>query len=587
MQQNEKKGDDYSFYDLFIPLTTKKAITFISIIGFIIFFNMLFNNFVWDDKSYILFNPDIQTFNLLDLIRNNLFNAGGQYRPIPGIYFASLFGFFKYSTFFYHFPQLIIHIINTSLLFFLFSKFLNKKLSFFLSLIFLIHPIQVESVSYISAADNPLFFLFGLLALHLCLTKTISIRRYSIISLLLLLSLLTKEAGVLFVFIISLYFFLYKRSNFFTLFVSECIALACYLFIRFVIGGVYFSTLPLIPVARLSLSDRLTNVPAIFFYYIKTFFFPFQLAVDQQWIIRAVDFQSFYFPLAIDLLFLLCISFLGIYIYKTKKNFFKLYLFFLSWFICGIALYLQIFPLDGTVADRWFYFPMVGLIGILGIGFQSINFTNKNIKILGYSLIAIILVLLSIRTIIRNANWYDPITLYENDIQISDNFDIENNLGTEYSNIRDYKSAIKHSTKSVELFPYEANIYNLANTYEQIGDIQDAKKYYVKALTYPNYLPINHKHIQITYIRLAYTEYLTNDFKNAEIVCKQGLQEYPNSPYLWIELAASEYRLGDQINALESAGNAKSFLPIAQIASFYSQIENKKPIELKLFFGST
>ena len=47
----------FSLKNLFVPLTTLKAIHIIVIVGFIVYANMLFNGFVWDDKIYIIFNP--------------------------------------------------------------------------------------------------------------------------------------------------------------------------------------------------------------------------------------------------------------------------------------------------------------------------------------------------------------------------------------------------------------------------------------------------------------------------------------------------------------------------------------------------
>lgn len=581
-EQDPLEDQEVSLKDLFIPFTAAKAITWIVIIGLVVYANMLFNGFVWDDKTYILFNRDVLTFNITNLLQNNIFNAGGQYRPIPAIYFATLFALFKDTTFFYHLLQLALHIVNACLVFVVFKKFFAMIPSFLLSILFLIHPIQVESVSYIASSGNPLYFLFGILALLISLNKTISGNRASIIGFLLTLSLLAKEAGLVFFFIVFLYKLLFNRKGIVTLFFAECASLFIYFIIRFGIGGVFFTKLSLIPIAQISLSERLLSIPAIIFYYIKTSFLPLKLAIDQQWVISSITFKSFYFPLLVDILFFSGIGLLGLYIYKTKQKNIKTYLFFLSWFIAGFFLYWQIFPLDGTVADRWFYFPLVGLLGIVGAGVYSLKIRYKFVRPVGYTALIVIFMLLAVRTIVRNANWSDAITLYAHDTKISNNFDIENNLGTEYANVREYDKAIAHSKKSVEMFPYEANLYNLANTYEQSGNIQEAKKYYAEALTYPNYLPINHRHIVFTYIRLAYMMYLSGEYKNSEEVIRQGLREYPNNGYLLMELAACEYKKGNQTKALSAAEQAVKNLPTEQMNALYLQIQNKQPILLKL-----
>jgi hypothetical protein len=62
--QGMPDGDfDFSFKNLFVQLTNKKAIVWLIIVSFIVYANMLFNGFVWDDLSFIINNPQTHIFD--------------------------------------------------------------------------------------------------------------------------------------------------------------------------------------------------------------------------------------------------------------------------------------------------------------------------------------------------------------------------------------------------------------------------------------------------------------------------------------------------------------------------------------------
>ena len=147
------------------------------------------------------------------LFGNNLFNSTGYYRPIPAVYFSLLYTLFGSQPFFYHLLELLIHIINSCLLYIFFRRFFHQTTSFILAIIFLVHPIQVESVSYISAGQSELFFLFGIVALIISTKQRLAFKQYLSIATLLLLSLLTKETGSVFIVLILCYVSFIKKKK--------------------------------------------------------------------------------------------------------------------------------------------------------------------------------------------------------------------------------------------------------------------------------------------------------------------------------------------------------------------------------------
>lgn len=582
LEERKEAEKDFSLKSFFSPLTNAKAIHWIIIIGVIVYANMLFNGFVWDDNIYIINYPLVHSLNFINLIGKNLYNSGAQYRPILAIYFATLYSFYSTNSFFYHLFQLTIHIINSILVFILFAKFFNKNLSLLLSLIFLIHPIQVESVSYISATGDTSFLTFGILALNISMTRKINIKNWLLIFLLLVLALLTKETALLFIFVMWFYAFTFKRTNFLILSLLGILSTIIYLIIRFTIGGIFFSIIPVMPITRLSLIQRIINIPAIFFYYIKTFFFPYQLASDQQWIITSINFSNFYLPLIFDSLFLLVIIFLGVYLYSHKKKLFKYYMFFFFWFLIGVGLHLQIFPLDATVSDRWFYFPIIGLLGLIGIAIQVISNHSKNVQLWLYSLITMLLILLAIRTMIRNTNWSDPVSLYTHDLQVSDTFDIENNLGEQFILEGRYKDALPHLKKSTMLFPQDTNLAGLAFVYEKLGNYNLAIKYYNQALRTDEIK--SQPHPDSIYLYLSELLIIQKSFSNAKNILEKGVSYYPTDSTMWLYLAYTEYKLHDYEDALNTAKRSYAASPSATTAFVLNRIQSKLPLNINLTF---
>lgn len=549
--------------------------------GMAVFSNCFFNQFVWDDRTFIQFNTDLQYFNLGYLVRANMFNNinAGQYRFFVALYFTIMHKVFGNSVFFYHIFQVSLHIINTSLIFYLLKRFFKKRLSVFLSMIFLVHPMQVESVSYIASSGNPFFTFFGLTALILS-GKTTSLKNDLFIFGLLLLSLLSKETGIIFILLVIVYRYLYLRINTGRYLGLGFLTLVLYSVMRFYVAGVYFSKVTLAPITRLSMWDRVLNIPAVVFYYLKTFIFPKVLIVEQYWTVVNPNLNNFYVPLILDGLFIGLIFYLGWYIYKFKQHLFKTWIFFSVWLISGLAMYSQIFALDMTVADRWWYFPLIGLLGIFGLVGEIRMFDRGKKTVIAAGLI---ILALAVRTMMRNTDWRDPITLYSHDGAVLENFDLENSLGAELNMVGKTNEAIFHFQKSVNLFPHETNLFNLGLAYETAGDPDKAEKYYFEALKAKSYreVPKPHMHHSVTYEKLGIL-LLRHDPQSGLRVINSGLADYENNAQLWYTKALCEYKENKISDALVSATRAFNLLPNnPSVRNLYNQLLQGKPLIIK------
>jgi len=566
-------NSDFKFID------KNKFYLLIILVGFFIYSYSLFSPFVWDDVPQIQNNYFIQTLanapkfflgSTFGLINNS--NATGlYYKPLLSLMFSVIFSIFGSNTFYFHFFQVLIDICNTILMFVLFKKFFKEYISFFLSLIFLVHPMNVEAVSYISALQEPLFLFFGITALILSLKEKLTNRRSFIIGFLLLCSLFSKETGFLFLIIIYAYRIFYKKGQLIKTAIFTSIPLLTYLFLRLAVAKIVTERIPEIPMMVLPISLRIFSMPEIFLFYLKTFFFPYVLIISQNWSITKPDIQ-FYLPLIIDLAIFFGLLFFGVWLYQNKKILFSSYLFFTLWFLIGIGFHMQILPLDMTVADRWFYFPMIGILGTFGVLSQTINVTKNGMKSFCKYVLILIVVLFSIRTIIRNADWQSGISLYSNTLKYEKNNDlIENALAVELTKAGNYSEAITHFNNLIQRNPNQPTLYyNVAIVYESEGSFDKAKSLYRKIL--------NKDGQGAAYARLALI-YLQRDhnFVETKKITEAGVKIYPENGTLWSIEAVADYELGHEQNALFEAGKAKVLMPSTQTQNIYNTIINHRP----------
>lgn len=553
-------------------------VTIIVILGFIVFGIGLFGSWAGDDNAQIVENKLIYHFSNFPLFfKGSTFESGGNllsgmfYKPLYVTYFSLILNIFGSHPFPFHLFQLVGHIINSILVFYVLKRFISRSVSFFLVLVFLVHPMQVEAVSYIASSGEVFFVLFGLIALLLVMKKKQTIKTWITIFLCLLASMLFKESGILFVFIVLLYKWLFKRPQIGILACISSLVVGIYALLRFGVSEVKFSEIPLSPIMKLSLSERIIMLPSLVSYYFKTFFFPQNLSYFQIWVSSGFGLNSFYIPVFVVVLLSSFILLGGYFLLKKKSRDFKPFCFFVIWMGVGLGIHLQIIPVEMTVAEHWFYFPMIGLLGAIGIYIQRIPWVYSKGAV---CLAIIILSLLSIRSIIRTTNWRSNFVLYSHDITVDpNNYNIETSLGYEYFTqgkldraIQLFEQADSHETDAL-------NLANLGAAYMMNGDIDKSQEVLNRALENREFYGV------VENMAVLLTTH--KDPKIARDFIRKYIRKYPNNAKLLMLLAICEHRLENKDEALRMATKAYLLSPTDQTGYVLNQIQQDQPIELE------
>lgn len=386
------------------------------VVGFSLFGSVLHRGFVLDDKKQIVTNTRVHSVSGIPYFFNSslrFFNEGNLYSYTYRPFFYSSYSIFyfigKGEPFIFHFSQILIYSFNCFLVFLFFSRFFENKLAFALALIFLSHPVNEEVAAYIADFQDVLYFFFGIMALILVIkTRNINIKSLLIVTALFLLSLLSKESAVLFIFLTILYVILFKRKHVKYYLLSSFLVTISYFFLRLNAAGTTFMEVAgkTVSIHEFNFLERLIISPKIIAFYIQDLFMPLPELPSVSYL-KSVELIGSIGPFFVVFSFFSSLLLIGFILFKRRNNLFKEYAFFFIWFFAGIILHSQLIPLDIVIAKRFLYFTLVGFLGVFGIIYRTVDeyfLKNKTRKIalLLYSFYVLILIA---ETLYMNTVW--------------------------------------------------------------------------------------------------------------------------------------------------------------------------------------
>jgi len=393
-------------------------ILFLAILA--IYYKSLYFPFInFDDPDYIIDNYYIRDLSWQGFYKIFSQPIYGNYFPLQILSYALDYQLWYTRPFGYHLHNVVLHILNAVLVFLLLKKiFSNTWISFLSALLFGLHPVNVESVIWVSERKNVLFLAFTVLSLLAYLSyvgeERLFRRRawYWMSMLFFSLALLSKVAAVVLPLLLLLYDFCFLRRRKWEM-VRDKIP---FFFLSFLFSlitfWVYYSSGELSHFHGESPYRTFLAMINVFVEYIIYLFVPLDLDHCYSTPIPQTIFER-QVLLSLGAIFLLALL-----AWRSFRRD-RLLFFWFGWFFISLLPVLNIVPISILRADRYMYLPAIGFFYLFSLELWKISqvsspFYRRPIFIFGAFLITGALAFLTIE---RNQVWKDDLTLWEDNLR--------------------------------------------------------------------------------------------------------------------------------------------------------------------------
>jgi len=463
--------------------------------------------FIWDDEVMVMGNPLITSLGrIADIFTSSAFGEPFHpslfYRPIQILSYVIDFKMWGLDPFGFRLTNVVFHFINSLLVLAIFKRFFGYGISVFLAVVFAVHPIAIESVTYISGRGDVLSVVFALssiLAIMISFEGD-DFRWAGLAFIFYILTVLTKENCVLTPLIwVVIWLCLYReraRIGQKIVMLSAVLIAGAYSLFR-LFGGGESMTKTLSFIAEAPLYHRILTLPKVMITYLKLTVFPYPLHMEYHFVTTSIwDWTVILGVPALALLLWVMIRFC-----RNRR----VMMVFLG--VVGVGLIPVnnvMLALASTLREHWFYLPLVGILGCVGLGLSQWmegDFYRQNpwVARVAFGLGCVVVLGLSGATYMRNLDWKDPIRFFTHDIQHEPKgFILYNNLGVEYFRRGDYEQARTQFYRSIMTSPsqrYGIAYNNLGAVYLRYGDLERAEALFRKSIALSNY-PLAHRNLE-------------------------------------------------------------------------------------------
>jgi hypothetical protein len=464
--------------------------------------NVYQNEYVYDDEFLVQKNQNIRTWDgvTLSFLMSSTGGAGmvdSFYRPLQGVLYTIVYQVHGLYPDGFHLLNVLLHALNAILIFTLAMRLgFSGPAALIGSLIWAVHPMHTEAVTYVSATADPLYATFMLAGL-ICAAPEFSWGSVWLSILFFVGGLLSKETAIVFPAVMMVCVFLMNRRRwsirpYLVTLPLWAVAIG-YLVLRKTVLD-FNNTFEIYTTANVyteSVLVRLATFFATIPSYVSLIFWPTNLHMDRAF---AVFTDWLYAPVLLGIAWLL----LGIFMIAwERKSSRPVWSFAFLWFLAAHVPHMGVLlPVNSFFLEHWMYVPSIGFFIVASETLMTWTKSSRRVSVPATALVILLAALLSVLTFRQNQVWSTPISLYTHILKLNPNVArVHNNLAMAYSDLHEDRLAIEHYSKAIELSDvYPQTHHNLGLLYLRNGQAQEAKLQFERALQLdPHFSPSLHQ----------------------------------------------------------------------------------------------
>lgn len=386
--------------------------------------NSLGNDFVFDDQFLVPTYGRIRSFS--QLVQTML----DSYRPVRNASYAIDYLIWGLRPFGFHLTNVVLHAANAVLVYLLIRRLTEKwGIAVVASLIFAVHPIQTDSVSYISGRRDILFTLFYLAAFYAYLTYRFKASRTWFVLFLGFwgLSLMAKEMAVSLPLVILIWNFcgqwsetegswllrsfralkraLFKDKWLYLFLGGASVAFAVYaIFFQRASGRASESG---VEYWGGSLFATVLTMLRVHAWYLKQLIYPTPIAQY----FGAFDISTTLLDWRVIASLVLVAAVLTAGIMMLKRE--RLISFAVFSYFAALLPVSQIIPHHELLADHYLYLPMMSFSLLVALVVNRFAQRGRQSTLVAYGALSLFLLALALTTVSRNKDWKNELAVWE------------------------------------------------------------------------------------------------------------------------------------------------------------------------------